>query len=134
MFLHMFKKNDRKICGMIALFPAIIISGILLIISVSASQSFLGLLWRANLADEKVQSVLVVKSCARRVVALLMQNSGYTGSESIKIGDYDCEIKSVIVIGSEANIEVNTAISEAISVDKMKYNLTTQAIFVEEVF
>jgi len=87
----MLKKNKIN-CGQgfIALFPAIIISSILIISCVGASQSFLAFLYRITVFDQKVQSNVIAHACALRVLAKHNQNSHYGGGETIFIGDTSC--------------------------------------------
>ena len=109
----MFNKNK----GIIALFPAIIISSILLILCVSVSQSFLALLYRTTIFDEKSQSAIIAHSCLLRVLAKNNQNSNYSGVESLGIGDIKCDVGSFSdTIGS-----VSVKIGDAVSVDSITH-------------
>ena len=109
----MFKKNN----GIIALFPAIIISGILLILCVSASQSFLAFLYRTTIFDEKVQSDIVAHSCVLRVLAKHEQDTHYAGGETFLIGNNFC----VIGIFSTTTSNVSVKIGDAESVKDVVY-------------
>ena len=127
-------KNKKYRAGIMALFPAIIISGILLMMTVGSSQSFLSMIWRTSLIENKVQSVSLVRSCLRRAVARLMQNFDYAGGDNINIQGWLCKIKLFGVKDQVYSIEVSVAIGGAESVDKADFNKLTQAILGEETF
>lgn len=117
----MFRKNRRRNkCrerGIIALFPAIIISSILIILCVGVSQSFLALLYRVTIFDEKVQSTIVAHSCALRVLAKHVQDSHYAGDETIMIGNDLCVVE--VIPTTTATVLVK--IGEAVSVENISY-------------
>lgn len=134
-FFIMFKKNNKnKFAGMIALFPAIIISSLLLVSITFASQSFLAMLWQAEMSDQKTQSVLVANSCLQRVFARIIQNSAYAGGEVIKVGDYDCTIEPITNVGANLKINVSVEIDRAKSIGSATYSLTTGAVMEETAF
>lgn len=86
----MFKKNKRNSRGIIALFPAIIISSILIIVCVGVSQSFLAFLYRATIFDEKIQSDIIAHACELRALAKHLQNNHYDSEEAIYIEGISC--------------------------------------------
>ena len=112
----MFKKNkilkngsNRR--GFVALFPAVIISGILLILCVGASLSFLALLYRSTLFEEKTQSDVDVAACVLRVSAKITQNSSYAGGEEIFIGDDVCEVQNFSTSTAGVSVKIGDAVS-----------------------
>jgi hypothetical protein len=113
----MSKKNKHKgrEQGIIALFPAIIISSILIILCVGVSQSFLTFLYRTTIFDEKVQSDIAVRSCAFRVFAKHIQNNHYAGGEIVSIGENSC----IVGVFSTTTSSVTVKIGEAVSIENV---------------
>jgi hypothetical protein len=107
----MSKKNKQYQLGIIALFPAIIISSILIILCVSASRSFLAFLYRVTIFDEKVQSAIDANSCSFRVLAKHIQNSHYTGGESLFINNDTCIVGTFSTTTSYVSVNVGDAVS-----------------------
>jgi hypothetical protein len=111
----MFKKNKwHHACyerGIIALFPSIIISSILIILCTSVSQSFLSFLYRTTIFDEKVQSAVVAHSCVLRVLTKHVQNSYYFGGETISIGGDFCVIETFSTTTGYVSVKVGDVIS-----------------------
>lgn len=105
----MFKKNKRREQGIIALFPAIIISSILIILCVSVSQSFLAFLYRTTIFDDKVQSVVTAHSCVLRVLAKHDQDYNYQGGETIFIGDISCIVSVISTTTGVVLVKINEA-------------------------
>jgi hypothetical protein len=103
----MFKKNK----GIIALFPAIIISSILIILCVGLSQSFLAFLYRTTIFDEKTQSALSVHACVLRVLAKHAQGHKYAGGETIFINDSACAVEVFSTTTSHVSVKIGDAIS-----------------------
>ena len=98
--------------GIIALFPAIIISSLLLILCVEVSQSLLALLYRDMIFAEKSQSDISLASCTLRVSAKQLQNAEYSGGNQIMIGDDFCDVG--IFSASAANtINLSVKINDA---------------------
>lgn len=109
----MFKKNK----GIIALFPAIIISSILIIFCVGASQSFLALLYRTTIFDEKVRSDMAVHACALRVLVRHNQNNSYVEGEIFFIENNPCVIESSLTTSTIVSVRIG----EAKSVENVCY-------------
>lgn len=111
----MFRKNKqfKRRCqqGIIALFPAIIISGILIILCVGLSRSFLAFLYRTTIFDEKVQSDIIVHACALRVLAKYSQDSFYPGGETISIGGTPCIVGTFSTTTSYVSVKIGEAVS-----------------------
>jgi hypothetical protein len=113
----MFEKNKRARSGIIALFPAVIISSILIILCVGVSQSFLSFLYRTTIFDEKIQSTTIAHSCALLVLAKHVQNIHYRGGETIMISGQSC----VVGIFSTTTSHVSVKIAEAVSIESVSY-------------
>lgn len=124
----------RKNTGIVSLFPAIILSSILLVVVVGGSTTFLSMLWRVSLAEDKSQSFILAKSCLRRAISKYVQNATYAGNETINILGYECVIKPFVDENSAKNIEVSVAIGDAQSVGRAAYGVTTQSIYNENIF
>ena len=103
----MFKKNK----GIIALFPAIIISSILIILCVDVSQSFLALLYRTTIFDQKVQGAIIAHSCVLRVLARRVQDSDYKGGETIFINDDSCVVGTISTTTGYVSVKIGDAVS-----------------------
>jgi hypothetical protein len=97
--------------GIVALFPAIIISSILIILCVGVSQSFLAFLYRTTIFDEKVQSDMVANSCVLRVLAKHHQDSHYIGGETVPIGENLCTIEPFSTTTSSVSVKIGDAMS-----------------------
>lgn len=104
----MSKKNKQ---GIVALFPAIIVSSILLILCVGASQSFLALLYRITLFDDKVQGDIIAHACALRVLAKRAQDSNYKGGDTITISNVSCTVGDFSTSTSYVSVKIGEAIS-----------------------
>ena len=132
------KKFSRKNSGIIALFPAIVLSGFLLFLIIGSSQTFLSMLERASLTDDRSQSVSLAQLCLRRAIAKKMQNSTYFGGETINLFGYNCTIKSFAQNQSgenmAQNIEVLVTVNDAQSTDTATFDPTTQTILNENIF
>ena len=128
------RKNGGKKSGMVALLPAIILSGILLIMMVGASRTFLSMLWRTSLAENRSQSVVAVRSCLRRIVAKRIQNPAYVGGENLNIFQYQCTVKPFVAENMAQNISVSVVIGEAQSTDTATYNPETRVLSNEKIF
>lgn len=113
----MFKRNKLNREGIIALFPAIIISSIMIILCVGASKSFLSLLYRTTIFDEKIQSNIVAHSCTLRVLAKHIQDSAYRGGENIMVGNDSCSVG----LFSTTTSYVSVKIGEAVSLESVSY-------------
>ena len=122
----MFKKNKQPERGIIALFPAIIISGVLIILCVGVSQSFLAFLYRTTIFDDEVQSAIIAHSCALRVWAKHIQDSHYTGGETIFICDKSC----LVGVFSTTTGSVFVKIGEAQSVENVSYLICWVGLFI----
>jgi cellobiose-specific phosphotransferase system component IIC len=113
----MFKKNKLRnmqyMQGMVALFPAIIISSILILLVAGLSQSFLALLYRTTIFDQKTESTVAVEACVLRVMAKHQQDADYGGGESFLIGDDVCEVGVVASTGL-VTVKVGEAVSTEI--------------------
>lgn len=107
--IPMFKTNKKNRKGIIALFPALIISSILLILCVGVSQSLLALMYRTTIFDKKTQSQISVESCVSRVLAKRVQNVRYMGGESIMVGEDFCDIATF----TNGSIKVSVQVDEA---------------------
>ena len=116
-----------------ALFPAIVISGILLMVTVGASQSFLSMLQRISLAENKVQSIYLARSCLLMAVAKRMQYFAYTGGESINIQGVKCEIEPFLLIGQVNDIKVYVKLGEAQTTVKAQLDAKNRSISNEEI-
>ena len=110
----MCKKNKQfNEKGIVALFPAIIISSILLILCVSVSQSFLALLYRNQIYEQKAQSDVSVEVCVDRVLAKQAQGVVYGVGDSILVNGVSCAmdyssttVRSVIVkLGDAVSVQ-----------------------------
>jgi hypothetical protein len=113
----MLKKNKQTQSGIIALFPAVIISSILIILCVGASQSFLAFLYRTTIFDEKAQGAITVHSCALRVLAKHFQDSRYGGGETIMVSDQSC----VVGVFSTTTSYASVKIGETVSIESVNY-------------
>ena len=107
------KQNKSSQSGMMALFPAIIISGILIAISVSLSLSFLSFLYRATVLEQKIQADILAHSCAFRVKAKHIQNNDYVGDNEIIQNNY-CTIKQLSVTSGKVTLKFGEAISSEV--------------------
>ena len=135
MFLFMTPKNKK---GMIALFPAILISSLLLVILMSVSHTFLAMLSRTTLIDDKSQSLLLARACSRRALSRLVIDHSYTGNETIFIATYPCVVKPVTVVGAVSDqvfgVEVSVVCGETTSIDSLNFNLVTKKTLQERLF
>jgi hypothetical protein len=113
----MFKKNKQSRSGIIALYPAIIISSVLIILCVDASQSFLSFLYRATLFDQKTQGGIIARSCVLRVLAKHAQDNHYKGGETILINGQSCVVENF----SSTTSRVSVRIGETISTEDVNY-------------
>jgi hypothetical protein len=102
---------SKKNRGIIALFPAIIISSILIVLCVSASQSFLAFLYRATIFDQKIQSTIIAHSCVLRVLAKHIQNNDCIGGESIFIENNLCVVGMIATTTGSVSVKIGDAIS-----------------------
>jgi len=111
------KYNEKCQQGIVALFPAIILSSILLILCVGISQSFLALLYRTTIFDEKTQSDMTAESCVFRVLAKHAQDPNYFGGDQLSIGDNFCYIN----IFSTSTFSVSVKIGDAVSIKNASF-------------
>jgi len=111
----MFKINKQKNQGFIALFPALIISSILIILCVGISQSFLAVLYRTILFDEKVQSDILVQSCESRILAKISQNDLYEGGENIIMSNNPTPIQCDVGVFLGKTVSITVRNGEALS-------------------
>ena len=118
------KITVTKKSGMIALFPAIIVSGILLIMAVTESQTYMSLLARSTLFEQKNQTEIIARACLRKIVTKIIQNSSYEGDETISVSGLDCVVSPI----SNGVIEVAVILGKAKTVDKGLYDNQTQTI------
>lgn len=95
-----------------ALFPAIILSSILIILSVGLSQSFLAFLYRTTIFDQKVQSDMIAHSCALRVLAKHAQDIHYTGGETFFIENNPCVVGLFSTTTSYVSVKIGDVVSE----------------------
>lgn len=111
----MFKKNNQNKkcyeCGIVALFPAIIVSGILIVLCVATSRSFLAFLYRTTIFDEKVQSAVAADACVFRVLAKHIQDDRYAGGETVMIKNDPCTVEVFSVTGGRISVKIGDAVS-----------------------
>lgn len=105
------KKHERGEQGIVALFPAIIISSVLIILSVGASRSFLSFLYRTTILDQKVQSDLTAHACTLRVLTKHIQGNDYRGGETILVGDSSCVVGLFSATTSFVTVKIGEAVS-----------------------
>ena len=110
----MYKKNKAGIkCkeGIIALFPAVIISSLLIILCVSVSQSFMAFLYRTTIFDQKNQSEIMADACILRVRAKYLQDSNYRGGEEVMVNDGKCTVGNISTTTTQIIVIFGSAIS-----------------------
>lgn len=110
----MSKKNKNEVrnnSGIIALFPAIIISSLLIILCVSVSQSFLAFLYRVTIFDQKNQSEILADVCVLRVRSKYLQDSNYRGGEEIVMNEGRCTIGNISTTTTQISLIFGSAIS-----------------------
>jgi hypothetical protein len=78
------KPNKNK--GLVAIFPAIIISSLLILMCASISRSFLAFLYRTILYQDKVQADIFVRACEERVSLKLVHDEAFNFADVIKVG------------------------------------------------
>ena len=113
----MFKKNKKDRQGIVALFPAIIISSILIILCVGLSRSFLAFLYRTTLFDQKIQGDVIAHTCSLRVLAKHNQNNHYAGGDSVSVGGVPC----VVGVFATTTGSVSVKVGEAVSTENVSY-------------
>src|SRR3989344_2597258 len=88
--------EHRKNGGYIALIAALIISGVIVMIVATLSQtSFIG---RANIAGShyKERSRSLAQACANVALLRLASSSSYTGNESLGVASETCQIFTIV--------------------------------------
>jgi hypothetical protein len=113
----MFKRNKIPTRGFMAIFPALIISSILIILCTGISRSFLAFLYRTTIFDEKVQSTIFAHSCALRVLARQVQAGIFAKGDNIVIGDTPCVVESFSATNSSVSVKIN----EAVGIESVSY-------------
>jgi hypothetical protein len=80
----------RYNAGIIALFPAIIISSILLMLCIGISQSFLSTLFRTIIFERISQNRLMARICEQRIISNQVQGYVYQQDKQIVVYGKTC--------------------------------------------
>lgn len=118
MYFHTMKKNKMFKTGMISLFPAVIISSILLILMINVGQISASALYRASLSEDKMQSTLAVRSCLHRLVVKIKQDKSYSGG-NLNISGYDCLTNVVSDLNNTKVLKVSVQVGKSKSIGLM---------------
>lgn len=105
----------RSQTGFIALMSVIIISALMLAVSLALSMS--GFLARSNITDSehKERSAALADGCVDDALIRLAASSSYAGNEVITMGDDQCTIVSVAIVGTSATIRTTATIEKAMT-------------------
>lgn len=107
------KSKNKKEEGFIALITAIALTLILLVVTVTLNQS--GSLTRSTLLESeyKERSSALAEGCVDTALLKLAADPGYTGPETIMIGNDPCDIRPITQSAGQSTIETKAVFQQA---------------------
>ncbi|MBI5306373.1 hypothetical protein HZB04_02215 [Candidatus Wolfebacteria bacterium] len=126
----MAKIKNLKQRGYIALTSAIIISGLIMLISLALSFSSVSNRFDILGAEFKKNSRALSEACAETALLKLAQNSAYAGNKNIQIASSSCSILAIESSGGQKIIKTKTNLQNFIT----NLKITTTAPDVAVVF
>lgn len=120
-----FKCGVKKQSGFVLLISSIIIAAILT--AVIFAVSFRGFFTRFNLLDSesKERSLALAEACGQIAVLKRIQNSSYTGNETLLVASEHCKVRPVL---SLVDIVIETTASVSGSFSNIRINLDPTAL------
>ncbi len=102
-------KIERR--GFAVILSVVVISGLALIASLSATMLFMGENREAGNRAFAVQARSAAFSCADIAMLRLKQNSGYTGNENISVDKVICDIDPVTAVGDARTVYAQATVN-----------------------